>query len=197
MVHSQRTKYVFLHPGFKFLPTDPANDICQQHIPGIAVAVLFAWSKIELSGLKNEPQGVFLQDPVAGAVAANTFGGVDLSQPTGVIHQAADGDRPAEIRCFGQISADIVVQPQFTLLSEQDDAEAGQLLGYGADIGNSFRCERNAVFQTGEAVAFGEDQFALVYDGDGAAGISFLTPFPVEIIDLLIQVAWQFEGLGL
>ena len=91
-------------------------------------------------------------------------------------------------------AADVVIQAQFLLLGQQQDAKTGDLFGQRADIGYGGRSEGEGVFKVRLAKAFGINHFSTLDDAHGKPSLQAFG-FGVEQGVDFGAVAFKDDGL--
>jgi hypothetical protein len=132
--------------------------------------VLVAGPKVQRALPRHQPQDVVLPHHVVRAPAGEAQQVPQVAQPAGVVQQVADGDRRAEVRHFGDVPADVVVQREPALPLQDQHGHGGELLGDGADVERRLRRHRNPVLQIRGTVAARVQHAAVAHHADGAAG---------------------------
>src|SRR5262249_50375143 len=75
-----------------------------------------------------------------------------------------------------------MMQSQFPLSFQEDNAGCGELFRKGADVKHRLRSDRHVLFQIGQAVAFRTDDFAITVNAERSAWRSCLRLIRKDIV---------------
>src|SRR5262249_40417386 len=114
---------------------DALHDETQERVAGVAVHMLVARLEVEVLLTGDDGHDVVIGDEILRVAPAGEAEKSPLvAEAAGVVYQVADSDALAEIGKLWNVFADIVIEVQLALLSQQEDGGSGKLLGHGSDV---------------------------------------------------------------
>src|SRR5262245_29496309 len=99
----------------------------------------------------------------------------------------ADGDAVPRLRRPVEVFADLVVEADLALLDEQHDPRGYELFADRPDFVNSLRPRGDVMFDVGQTVTFGLDDFAFLDHGERKSRNALLLHFGFDVIVNLVR----------
>ncbi len=169
-VHAQRLEDALPGEVGQGFSAGPRDDLAQQDVVRVTVGVLRARDEVESMGAENHFQLVLRAAGIGEFPAGEDGQPVGGPDAAGMVDQVADGHRLSVVGQLGQMPVDFIVQREFAILGQEQDAGGGELLGHRAEVEGGGRGDRGLVLQVGQAIALLEEDLAVLDYGHGAAG---------------------------
>jgi len=145
------------------------DDLCQECVSSIAVKEFLSRFEVELLLAAYKVDHIALCFNVRITPSCQCKEVPLVPQSAGMIQKMPDGDGFSKIGHFRQMFSYIIICRKFSLLSKQDEAHCGELLGYLANLKYGRRRYGYIVFQVGHAVSLFVNDFTVLYDRQSSA----------------------------
>src|SRR5204862_3306968 len=104
-----------------------------------------------------------------------------VGSSSSVRQEMMDRDISPGFRPFREELAQLVIESEPSFLDKHHDQGRGELLTYRTGLKNRLRLHCNLMFDVRESITFGENDAAILNNGDGNAGYLRLTHFGLDI----------------
>ncbi len=185
LVHAQGPEELRLRIVAQGLSRDALDCERQQRVARVAVEAFLTRGEVQLLLPSYQGENVALGDHIIHPPAGQSQQVPLVPQPAGVMDQVAQRDRLPEVRHFGHMPPNVIVERELALLGQQEDRHRSELLGDGSDVEDRGWADRDLVLEIGQAIAATIDHLTVPYHRQRAAGRVRLIPGCKQCIHLL------------